>query len=441
MEKEYIARSLFANIKEALGRVGVPDIIVAQVDTLIYIIIILLVAYVAGRLTHIISSRVIRRVQHHRQFTLLTKLVEFDVLKRLSSIVPPLMVLSLLPVAFDDKPRLAMLAEKITWIYFCITIMLSLTALLSSFGDVAYSNKRYHDKPIKGFVQITKIVVYLITAIIIISILTDKSPFYLIGGLGAFAAVLMLVFKDTILGFVGGILLLENDMMRLGDWIEMPGSAINGVVVDMSLTIVKVRNFDNTIVTIPPYSLISGSFINWRGMSESGGRRIMRGYTIKTDNIKVCTPEFLDKMRGFSPEMEHFINLMSSGLGDVGEGVNEEKMYGTTDTNLGLFRAYVTYYLKCHPLLHKGMLIMVRTLSPTEYGLPLQIYCFTNDTEWSHYESIQSGIMEHLAAVMPAFDLLPYQSSSSHDSMINGLVERGFPIEKIRGIPTGPLSE
>lgn len=441
MEKENIARSLFANIKEALGRVGVPDIIVAQVDTLIYIIIILLVAYVAGRLTHIISARVIRRVQRHRQFTLLTKLVEFDVLKRLSSIVPPLMVLSLLPVAFDDKPRFAMLAEKITWIYFCITIMLSLTALLSSFGDVAYSNKKYHDKPIKGFVQITKIIVYLITAIVIISILTDKSPFYLIGGLGAFAAVLMLVFKDTILGFVGGILLLENDMMRLGDWIEMPGSAINGVVVDMSLTIVKVRNFDNTIVTIPPYSLISGSFINWRGMSESGGRRIMRGYTIKTDNIKVCTPEFLDKMRGFSPEMEHFINLMSSGLGDVGEGVNEERMYGTIDTNLGLFRAYVTYYLKRHPLLHKGMLIMVRTLSPTEYGLPLQIYCFTNDTEWSHYESIQSGIMEHLAAVMPAFDLLPYQSSSSHDSMINGLVERGFPIEKIRGIPTGLLSK
>ena len=441
MEKENIARSLFANIKEALGRVGVPDIIVAQIDTLIYIIIILIVAFLAGWLTHIISARVIRRVQRHRQFTLLTKLVEFDVLKRLSSIVPPLMVLSLLPVAFDDKPRFAMFAEKITWIYFCITIMLSLTALLSSFGDVAYSNKKYHDKPIKGFVQITKIIVYLITAIVIISILTDKSPFYLIGGLGAFAAVLMLVFKDTILGFVGGILLLENDMMRLGDWIEMPGSAINGVVVDMSLTIVKVRNFDNTIVTIPPYSLISGSFINWRGMSESGGRRIMRGYTIKTDNIKVCTPEFLDKMRGFSPEMEHFINLMSSGLGDVGEGVNEEKMYGTTDTNLGLFRAYVTYYLKRHPLLHKGMLIMVRTLSPTEYGLPLQIYCFTNDTEWSHYESIQSGIMEHLAAVMPAFDLLPYQSSSSHDSMINGLVERGFPIEKIRGIPTGPLSE
>ena len=441
MEKENIARSLFANIKEALSRVGVPDIIVAQIDTLIYIIIILIVAFLVGWLTHIISARVIRRVQRHRQFTLLTKLVEFDVLKRLSSIVPPLMVLSLLPVAFDDKPRLAMFAEKITWIYFCITIMLSLTALLSSFGDVAYSNKKYHDKPIKGFVQITKIIVYLITAIVIISILTDKSPFYLIGGLGAFAAVLMLVFKDTILGFVGGILLLENDMMRLGDWIEMPGSAINGVVVDMSLTIVKVRNFDNTIVTIPPYSLISGSFINWRGMSESGGRRIMRGYTIKTDNIKVCTPEFLNRMRGFSPEMERFINLVSSGLVSAGEGVNEERMYGTTDTNLGLFRAYVTYYLKSHPLLHKGMLIMVRTLSPTEYGLPLQIYCFTNDTEWSHYESIQSGIMEHLAAVMPAFDLLPYQSSSSHDSMINGLVERGFPIEKIGGIPTGPLSE
>ena len=441
MKIENFIRNMLGGIKDMLADIGIPNIVVQQVDKIIYMMLILLVAFLAGRVTHLISTRVIARIQKHKQFTVLGKRVEFDVLKRLSSMVSPLVVLFLLPMAFTKGSALMMLVENITWIYFTITIMLLLNALLSSLGGVAYSNKKYHDKPIKGFVQIAKIVVYLIAAIVIISILTNKSPFYLIGGLGAFAAVLMLVFKDTILGFVGGILLLENDMVRLGDWIEMPGSAINGVVVDMSLTIVKVRNFDNTIVTIPPYSLISGSFINWRGMSESGGRRIMRGYTIKTDNIRTCSEAFLDRMRSFSSEMERFIDIMSVDAGDVGSETSEEAMYGTIDTNLGLFRAYVTYYLKNHPLLRKDMLVMVRTLSPTEYGLPLQIYCFTSDTDWSHYESIQSGIMEHLAATMPAFDLIPYQSSSSHDSMINGLVERGYPIEKIVGIPVGALPE
>ena len=342
---------MLGGIKDMLADIGIPNIVVQQVDKIIYMMLILLVAFLAGRVTHLISARVIARIQKHKQFTVLGKLVEFDVLKRLSSMVSPLVVLFLLPMAFTKGSALMMLVENITWIYFTITIMLLLNALLSSLGGVAYSNKKYHDKPIKGFVQIAKIVVYLIAAIVIISILTNKSPFYLIGGLGAFAAVLMLVFKDTILGFVGGILLLENDMVRLGDWIEMPGSAINGVVVDMSLTIVKVRNFDNTIVTIPPYSLISGSFINWRGMSESGGRRIMRGYTIKTDNIRICSEAFLDRMRSFSSEMERFIDTMSVDAGDVGSETSEEAMYGTIDTNLGLFRAYVTYYLKNHPLI------------------------------------------------------------------------------------------
>ena len=176
-------------------------------------------------------------------------------------------------------------------------------------------------------------------------------------------------------------------------------------------------------------------------MKESGGRRIMRGYTIKIDNIKRCTPEFLDKIKGFSAEMSAFIDYMQGTSGDAPKITREERTYGTIETNLGLFRAYATYYLKNHPLLHKNMLTMVRTLEPTEYGLPLQIYCFTNDTEWSHYESIQSEIMENLAATLPLFELLPYQSSSSHDSMINGLVERGFPLDKINGIPIGSLQK
>ena len=174
---------------------------------------------------------------------------------------------------------------------------MKVNTLLIAIGDSAFTNSKYHDRPIKGFIQISRITVLLIAAIIIISILTNKSPVYLIGGLGAFAAVRMLIAKDSIMGFVGGFLLLENDMVRLGDWIEIPGTGINGNVFDISLTIVKVRNWDNTIATIPPYTLINQSFINWRGMSESGGRRIARGYTLKLDHIKPCTEELLQKLK------------------------------------------------------------------------------------------------------------------------------------------------
>ncbi len=441
MKKKELSENILVKIKETLSGAGVPNFIIEQVDVIIYIMLILLTAYIIGRLLHKISTSVIQHLQKKKNFPLLSNLIEYNVLKKISLIVPPIIVIWLLPVAFTGRPKLSTALENIAWVYFIITIVRLLTALFSSIGSMAYTNKKYHDKPIKGFVQISQMIIYLISIIIIISILTNKSPFYLIGGLGAFAAVLMLIFKDTIMGFVAGILLLENDMVRLGDWIEKPNSAINGTVVDISLTIVKVRNFDNTIITIPPYTLISESFINWRGMQESGGRRIMRGYTIKIDNIKKCTPRFLEKLKEYSPEMKSFITRMKTQAESALGIIHEDEKYGTIDTNLGLFRAYATYYLKNHPALHKKMLIMVRTLAPTEYGLPLQIYCFTNDTEWSNYESIQSEIMEHIAATLPVFDLLPYQSSSSHDSMINGLVERGFPLEKIKGIPVGSLQK
>ncbi len=438
MKRGDFSKSLLEKIKETLSDVGVPEIIIEQVDVVIYIMLILLTAIILGKFLRMASTSVIQHLQNRKSNAWLTKLIEYNVLKKVSFIVPPIIVIWLLPVAFTARPKLSAVLENVAWIYFIVAIVRVLLAILSSVGSMAYTNKKFHDKPIKGFVQITQMVIYLISVIIIISILTNKSPFYLIGGLGAFAAVLMLIFKDTIMGFVAGILLLENDMVRLGDWIEVPGSSINGTVTDISLTIVKVQNFDNTTVTIPPYTLISESFINWRGMKDSGGRRIMRGYTIKIDNIKRCTPEFLDKVKGFSQEMSAFISSMQGGK--VSESITcEERTYGTIETNLGLFRAFATYYLKNHPALHKNMLIMVRTLEPTEYGLPLQIYCFTNDTNWSHYESIQSEIMESLAAMLPAFELLPYQSSSSHDSMINGLVERGFPLDKIKGIPIGSL--
>ena len=317
-------------------------------------------------------------------------------------------------------------------------MVMATIAILSALGDSAFNNSKFHDRPVKGFIQVGKIIVILVAAIVIISILTNKSPLYLIGGLGAFAAVLMLIAKDSIMGFVGGFLLLENDMVRLGDWIEIPGTSINGNVFDISLTIVKVRNWDNTIATIPPYTLINGTFINWRGMSESGGRRIARGYTVKLDNIKPCSEGMLRRVRKLDKELANYIARKTEQAldGKTANTANPDGlMNGTIDTNAGLFRAYAEMYLRRHPLIRKDMLVMVRTLEPNENGLPMQFYCFTTTTEWVSYESIQSEIMEHFASVMPLFELYPFQSAGARDTVISGLLEGQYPIERIDGLP------
>ena len=215
---------------------------------------------------------------------------------------------ALLPFAFPHDTATLNILEKITWIYFFIMLSISINTVLSSVGDAMMTNGELHDRPIKGFIQIMQVLFSCIIVIVVISILINKSPINLITGLGAFAAVLMLIFKDTILGFVAGVLLAKNDMIHIGDWIEIEGSSVNGTVIDISLTIVKVQNFDNTIVTIPPYTLVTQEFINWRGMSESGGRRIMRQYDLKLDYIKPCTPEFLERMKQFDEDLATYIS-------------------------------------------------------------------------------------------------------------------------------------
>lgn len=260
----------------------------------------------------------------------------------------------------------------------------------------------------------------------------------MITGLGAFAAVLMLIFKDTILGFVAGVLLSENDMIRIGDWIEMPQNNVNGIVTDITLNIVKIQNFDNTTVTIPPYSLVSGSFINWRGMTESGGRRIMREYTLKLDYIKPCTSEFLEKMKGFDIELSQFITIKQKQATEdkIANTENPDGLVnGTIDTNVGLLRAYMTIYLRRHPFISKDLLFMVRTLAPTENGLPMQIYCFSINKNWPSYESIQAEIMEHFVSVLPEFELYPFQNPSARDYIISSLIEAEKDLSTINAIP------
>ena len=305
-------------------------------------------------------------------------------------------------------------------------------------GDTLKNDGQLKNRPIKGFIQIFQVIFSCVVVIVVVSILIDKSPVNLITGLGAFTAVLMLVFKDPILGLVAGVMISENDMLRIGDWIEMPQNGINGTVTDISLTVIKVQNFDNTIVTVPPYSLVSGSFVNWRGMSDSGGRRIMREYALKLDCIKPCTPEFLERMKAFDEDLAQFITEKQQQAA-AGQTVNTDNpaglVNGTIDTNVGLLRAYMTLYLKRHPFISKDLLLMVRTLAPTENGLPVQIYCFSSNKNWPSYESIQAEIMEHFVSVLPEFGLYPFQNPTARDYVISGLIESGKDLSTVDGIP------
>ena len=437
MKKEFTSY-IVENTESLLSHIGMPQSVLHRSDIIIISLIVLITAFLVMEITYRTTLFATRRILRHKQYTFLTQLLAAGRLRKAALAIPPIIISGMLPIAFESEPRILYYAQRIVWIYFCTATVVAINALLTALAYSAFTNSKYHDRPIKGFIQISKVIVYLIAVIVIISIITDKSPLYLIGGLGAFAAVLMLIAKDSIMGFVGGFLLLENDMVRLGDWIEIPGTSINGNVFDISLTIVKVRNWDNTIATIPPYSLINGTFINWRGMSESGGRRIARSYIIKLDNIKPCNDNMLRRLKGLDKELALYINskLEQMRRNVVANTDNPEGLTnGTIDTNAGLFRAYADIYLRRHPLIRKDMIIMVRTLEPKETGLPMQFYCFTTTTEWRSYESIQSEIMEHFASVMPQFELYPFQTSGSRETIISGLLEGQFPVERIDGMP------
>lgn len=436
-ETDKFAATLLHWIKDILNTFGMSKEMTNKLDEMIYLILILIIAFVIGKLVHLIAVTFTRKILKFRNVKILSSLIEYNALRKLSWIVPPLIVIALLPFAFVGKPDVLNIAEKIAWIYFVVVLILSVNVVLSSVGKVILNKGELHDRPMKGFIQILQVLFSFIGIIVIISILIDKSPFNLITGLGAFAAVLMLIFKDSILGFVAGVLLSQNDMIHIGDWIEMDSAGVNGVVMDISLNIVKVQNFDNTIVTIPPYSLVSSSFINWRGMTESGGRRIMRAYTIATDNIEQCTREYLESMKQIDLLKDYITQKQQEAAdGKVENTANSHGLVnGTIETNLGLFRAYMTMYLLKHPWVNKELTLMVRTLEPTPNGLPLQIYCFSANKDWVSYESIQAEIMEHFASMLPKFGLYAFQNASARDYINSGILESGVPPEDLYGLP------
>jgi miniconductance mechanosensitive channel len=307
--------------------------------------------------------------------------------------------------------------ERFSMVYMIFAGLLVLNSFLDALVDIYRSYDVARQKPVKGYVQVVKIIAFVLVGVIALATLMNRSPWLLLSGFGALTAVLLLIFKDSILGLVASVQLSSNDMVRIGDWVEMPSYGADGDVIDVTLHTVKVQNWDKTITTIPSYALISDSFKNWRGMSESGGRRIKRAVHIDMNSIKFCTMEMLDRFEKYEL-IADYVRSRRKETADYNREHNtdtSELVNGRNLTNIGTFRAYMAAYLRNHPKIHQDMTFLIRHLQPGELGLPIEIYVFSNDQEWANYEAIQADIFDHILAVIPTFELLVFQHPTGRD--------------------------
>ena len=338
-------------------------------------------------------------------------------IRRLANILPAFVISVCIALIPDVHPVFVTVVQNVANAFIVLVIALAISDALDVANSFYQMRKDAHLHPIKGYLQVAKIVVFVLASILIVATLIDRSPLILLSGIGAMAAVLMLIFQDTLLSLVASIQISSNDMVRVGDWIEMPQLNADGDVIDVALHTVKVQNWDMTITTIPTKRLISESFKNWRGMQESGGRRIKRSLYLDQNSIRFLEADALMRLRSFSllddylamklDEIEHWNQrLTDQGLAPV----NSRRI-----TNIGTFRAYVEQYLRHHPRIQQEMTLLVRQLAPGEHGLPIEIYCFTNTVKWGEYEAIQSDIFDHLLAILPAFELRVFQNPTGLD--------------------------
>mgnify|MGYP001113625163 CR=1 FL=1 len=402
-------------IKEFLISYGATEAAAETISIAAMAVLIFIGAYLAYLLLKNYLLKLIRRVTEKTTNTWDDKLMESRVFHRALRLIPLTFILICLDRIAPDQFIL------IKRVLFALVILIgarSVEAFLNAVTEVYQSTLDEHRKPIRPLIQALLIVTYLLAGIFMISVLINKEPWGLFGLLGGMTAVTMLVFKDSILGFVAGIQLGANDMVREGDWIEMPKYGADGDVIEVTVNTVKVRNWDKTISTIPTYALISDSFKNWRGMSESGGRRIKRSISIDMNTVKFADEAMLKKFQC----MELLKEYVQEKQQDI-DAANTERnidlsatvVNGRRQTNLGIFRAYLVNYLHDNPKIHKGMTFLVRHLQPTPQGLPIEIYVFSSDKNWAAYEGIQADIFDHILASLPEFGLRVYQQPSGND--------------------------
>jgi miniconductance mechanosensitive channel len=361
--------------------------------------------------------RTVRAFARRSRFSWDDALVAHNVFGRLAQVVPALIVFVGVPFVPGLPEGGTQVLRNVAMGYLVLMLTLALTAMLSAASTIYAASPVAKGRPLKGFVQLVQIVVWIVGGVLIVATVLDRSPLLLLSGFGAMTAILLLVFKDTILSLVASVQLTAQDMVRVGDWIEMPQFGADGDVIDVQLHTVKVQNWDKTITTIPTHRLITDSFKNWRGMSQSGARRIKRAIFIDVSSIRFQTQDEVDHFKRFAL-LKDYVKNKEQELADYNAGlaieveadVNRRRL-----TNVGTFRAYAYDYLKNHPRIDKNMTLIVRQLAPGPEGLPLEIYCFTNTTAWAAYEDIQSDIFDHLLAIVPEFGLRLYQKPAGSD--------------------------
>ena len=383
-------------INDFLMEMGLPHEYMKWTAFGIYVLFLTLVAFIAYIIAHKIVIVAVRRIVSHTSVKWDDVLFNNRLLTSACHLVPPIIVYMLMPWVLKDYEPIMMVAQKVLLIYIVVVSVRVANVFFSSIYLASHYSDSLKGHSLKGLTQMLKILSICVGLIIIVSLLIDKNPVYILSGLGASAAVLMLVFKDTIVGLVAGVQLSANDMLRPGDWIEAPKHGVNGIVEDVSLTTVKVRNWDMTIVTVPPYSLVSDSFQNWRGMHDCGGRRVKRAINIDLNTVRFMNDDELNAMKS-----EKWMENYASPSQPV--------------VNLHLFRYYVEQYIANHPNVNHEMMSMVRQLQSTNYGVPIELYFFTATTQWVEYEGIQAEVFDHMFAVAPRFGLRVFQSPSGLD--------------------------
>ena len=400
-------------IRKQLLKFEMDPTLVGYLSIIIMLLFITIICVVANFITKKVVIRIITQIVKKTKFQWDNMLLDSKVFHKLSHIVPAI-IIYYFASAF---PTYQNVIEKGAMAYLIIMGLIVINSVLNAINDIYQTFEISKIKPVKGYIQVVKIIVVTFGVILVIANLMGKSPLLLLSGIGALSAVLMLVFKDSLLGLVAGIQLTANDMVRVGDWIEMPKYGADGDVIDISLNTVKVQNFDKTITTIPSYALISDSFKNWRGMQTSGGRRMKRSLFVDTTSISFCTEEMINTFKNIHYLSDYIINRER----EIAEYNTRNKINHTNPvngralTNIGVFRAYISNYLQNHPGINQEMTLMVRQLAPSENGLPIEIYAFTNDVKWAVYETVQADIFDHLFAVAPEFGIQLFQNPSGSD--------------------------
>lgn len=397
VESDFIfMETVNGKLEMLIESLGIAEGYVLFVQRAVLICIIVLLAYIAEKICRKCIVPAIRRVTAKTQSAWDDYLLGDNVMDNVCHLVFPVIVSALAPHALQGAEGLSDFVRDICWIYITVVAVKLVCGIFSAVYTISSEHEKYKNHSLKAFYQMLKLVVVCIGVIVIISTLIKKDPLAILTGLGAGTAILMLVFQDTIKGLVAGIQLTVNDMLRPGDWIAMPKYGADGSVIEVTLTTVKVRNWDNTITTVPPFALVNDSFQNWRGMFESGGRRVKRSINIDMNTVRFCTEEQMENFRK-QPWMEGF------------------ESSGDKEVNLYLFRQYMEYYLRNHAKVNKGQTMMVRQLQPTPEGLPIELYFFSADTAWINYERLQAEVFDHLLAVLHQFGLKVFQAPAGTD--------------------------